>query len=59
MKFTDENKESDVLWKGSCLDFMDKYGSTKSNKPNKGWTTMVSKDYGGITQFFSHCLSFY
>jgi hypothetical protein len=35
----DENKESDVMWKGGCSDFIDKYGSTKGNKPNKGWTT--------------------
>ncbi|CAC9642050.1 hypothetical protein [bacterium endosymbiont of Bathymodiolus sp. 5 South] len=48
-KFMDENKESDVMWKGGCSDFIDKYGSTKGNKPNKGWTTTVSKDFGGLT----------
>jgi hypothetical protein len=48
-KFMDENKESNVLWKGSCSDFMERFGSTESNKPIKGWTSVISKDYDGIT----------
>jgi hypothetical protein len=46
-KAMDNAKESKVLWKGDCLDILDKYLNAKSNKPNKGWTTLVSKEFGG------------
>ena len=42
-------KRTIVAFEGSCSEYMDKFGSHSGNKPNKGWTTMVSKDYDGIT----------
>ena len=45
VKAMDAAKESDVLWKGSCSDIIDKY-RIKRNKPVKGWTTLVSRRFG-------------
>jgi hypothetical protein len=48
-KSKNKHKKQDVRWKGSCLDFMTKYGSAKGDKLNKEWVIVISKDYDGIT----------
>jgi hypothetical protein len=48
-RFIGDAKRSDVIWESNCLKAVYKYTGSEGNKPNKGWTTMVSKGFSEST----------